>query len=170
VGTYLDKLETTVLKGGIPEDCAGFYGSANCDSLGGSTGPNPKWRHKLRLTWNTPYEYWWMSNLGLSVQWRFFDSVQLDTLSSNPLLTNPLPSARPATDLSMGSRSYLDLLATFKIKDNYSFRIGVNNVLDQDPPLVGQSNCPTPSCNQNVYPQTYDSLGRYIFFGITADF
>ena len=94
-----------------------------------------------------------------------------------------MASARPATDLSMGSRSYLDLLATFKIKDNYSFRIGVNNVLDQDPPLTGAggttnpatgqlfpSNCPAGACNQNVYAQMYDTLGRYIFVGLTADF
>jgi outer membrane receptor protein involved in Fe transport len=166
VGTYLDKLETTVLKGGQPEDCAGLYGSANCDSLGGSTGPNPKWRHKARLTWNTPYQYWWMSNLALSAQWRFFSSVKADTTSSNPLLAG----TTPPTDVKLGARSYMDLLATFKIKDNYSFRFGVNNVLDQDPPLAGQSNCPTPSCNQNVYPQTYDSLGRYFFMGLTVDF
>jgi outer membrane receptor protein involved in Fe transport len=68
------------------------------------------------------------------------------------------------------------------VKDNYSFRIGVNNVLDQDPPLTGAggtnpsggtnfpSNCPSFGCNQNVYAQTYDALGRYIFVGVTADF
>jgi outer membrane receptor protein involved in Fe transport len=168
VGTYLDKLVTTVLKGGIPEDCAGLYGSSSCDSLGGSTGVNPKWRHKLRLTWNTPYEYKWMSNLALSLQWRYFDSVSLDANQSNPLLNNV--NFQAATDSTLGSRSYIDLLATFKIKDNYSFRIGVNNVLDNDPPLAGSSNCPAGPCNQNVYAQTYDALGRYFFFGITADF
>ena len=86
--------------------------------------------------------------------------------SSDPALKG----AVAATDAKLGSRSYLDLLATFKLKDNYSLRIGVNNVLDQDPPLAGQSNCPAGPCNQNVYAQLYDALGRYIFFGITADF
>jgi iron complex outermembrane receptor protein len=166
VGTWLEKLETTVLKGGVPEDCAGLYGSANCDALGGSTGPNPKWRHKLRVTWNTPFEYGWIGNLALGAQWRYYGAVKADTTSSNPLLAG----TTPATDAKLDSRSYLDLLATFKIKDNYSLRIGVNNVLDQDPPLAGQSNCPAGPCNQNVYAQTYDALGRYIFFGITADF
>ena len=75
-----------------------------------------------------------------------------------------------ATDKTMGSRSYLDLLATFKVKDNYSFRVGVNNVLDQDPPVVGQKACAPVICNQEIYPGTYDGLGRYIFVGLTADF
>ncbi len=165
VGTYLDKLETTVLNGQATIDCAGLYG-ATCTTLGGSATPNPKWRHKFRVTWNTPYEFKWMSNLAFSAQWRYFSSVDLDATSSDPNLTGPVP----ATDAKLGSRSYLDLLATFKVKDNYSFRFGVNNVLDQDPPLTGAANCAPVVCNQNIYPQMYDSLGRYVFVGLTADF
>jgi outer membrane receptor protein involved in Fe transport len=165
VGTWLDTLETTLLKGGSAIDCAGFFG-ATCSSLGGSSNPNPKWRHKARLTWNTPYEAGWFGNLGLSAQWRYFSKVDLDATSSDP----QLKGAVPATDARLGSRSYLDLLATFKVKDNYSFRVGVNNVLDQDPPLTGAANCPAGACNQNVYAQMYDVLGRYIFVGLTADF
>jgi outer membrane receptor protein involved in Fe transport len=167
VGTYLDKLETTVLNGTPAIDCAGLYG-ATCTTLGGSASPNPKWRHKLRVTWNTPFEWGWFGNLGLSAQWRFFSSVTLDAFNSQPALNNP--GGQFPTDARFGARSYLDLLATFKVKDNYSFRVGVNNVLDQDPPLTGSNNCPTGACNQNVYAQMYDTLGRYIFVGLTADF
>jgi outer membrane receptor protein involved in Fe transport len=166
VGTYLDTLETTILNGSTPVDCAGLYGAQCSNALGGATSPNPHWRHKLRVTWNTPYEYQWMSNLAFSLQWRFYGGTDLDVSSSNPVLSGTVP----ATDAHLDSRSYLDLLATFKIKDNYSFRIGVNNVLDQDPPLTGANSCPAGPCNQNVYAQMYDTLGRYFFFGITADF
>ena len=62
VGTYLDKLETKVLNDSPAIDCAGLYGST-CSTLGGSATPNPKWRHKLRLTWNTPYDMGWFGNL-----------------------------------------------------------------------------------------------------------
>jgi len=51
--------------------------------------------------------------------------------------------------------------------DNVTFRAGVNNILDSDPPLspsVGTTG------NNNTYPQLYDSLGRYFFFGVTANF
>ncbi len=164
VGTYLDTLETTVLDGQAPIDCAGFYGST-CASLAGNAGANPKWRHKMRVTWNTPYEFRWMSNLGLSAEWRYFSGVDVDTASSDPRL-----AGTPAATDHFSARGYLDLLATFKIKDNYSFRVGVNNVLDQDPPLTGSAACPGGPCNQNIYPQVYDGLGRYMFMGLTADF
>jgi outer membrane receptor protein involved in Fe transport len=165
VGTWLEKLETTSLKGGTAADCAGLYG-ATCSGLGGSINPNPQWRHKLRLTWNTPYEMGWFGNLALGLQWRYFGEVKVDRSSSNAQLAGPFA----ATDAKLGSRNYLDLLATFKVKDNYSFRVGVNNVLDQDPPLTGANSCPAGPCNQNVYAQMYDSLGRFIFVGLTADF
>jgi iron complex outermembrane receptor protein len=165
VGTYLDKLETTILTGGPAIDCAGLFG-ATCSTLGGNPNPNPKWRHKARVTWNTPFEAGWFGNLGLSAQWRFYSEVKVDGTSSDPALTAPVQ----ATDAKLSARSYLDLLATFKIKDNYSFRVGVNNVLDQDPPITGSNNCAPVACNQNVYAQMYDSVGRYIFVGVTADF
>jgi iron complex outermembrane receptor protein len=165
VGTWLDKLETTVLDGDAPIDCAGYYGST-CSSLGGSNSPNPHWRHKMRVTWNTPFEFGPFGGVGLSAQWRYYSSVDLDATSSDPRLAGDVP----ATDAKLGARSYLDVLATFKVKDNYSFRIGVNNVLDKDPPLTGANNCPAGPCNQNVYAQMYDTLGRYIFVGLTADF
>ncbi len=74
------------------------------------------------------------------------------------------------SDAKFAAQSYIDLLATWKIKDQYSFRAGVNNVFDNDPPLTGSSNCPAGPCNQNIYPQVYDGLGRYFFVGLTADF
>jgi outer membrane receptor protein involved in Fe transport len=48
-----------------------------------------------------------------------------------------------------------------------SFRLGVNNVFDDDPP------CPpawAPPATANTYPQTYDAFGRYFFAGVTLDF
>ncbi len=165
VGTWLDKLETTPLKGDKPIDCAGLYG-ALCSALGGSPNPNPEWRHKARLTWNTPFEYNWLGGVGLSAQWRYFSSVDLDATSSDPALAGTVFP----TDKKFGARSYIDLLATWKIKDAYNFRAGVNNVFDKDPPITGSSNCPTGPCNQNIYPQVYDGLGRYFFVGLTAEF
>ena len=49
-------------------------------------------------------------------------------------------------------------------------RIGINNLTDEDPPLVGQSNCPSVYCNGNTFPQVYDTLGRYGFVSVTVDF
>jgi outer membrane receptor protein involved in Fe transport len=165
-GTWLDKLETTVQKGGTPFDCAGYYGAICSGAATNSGSPNPEWRHKMRVTWNTPFEYGMFGGVGLSAQWRYFASVKLDATSDQPGLAGPFG----ASDAKLGARSYFDLLATFKVKDSYSFRVGVNNVFDKDPPITGANSCPAGPCNQNVYAQMYDSMGRYIFVGLTADF
>ncbi|MBW8815551.1 MAG: TonB-dependent receptor [Caulobacterales bacterium] len=168
VGTYLKSLETQNLPGDKYFDCAGLYGTI-CSVSGGLSSPNPKWRHKVRLTWNTPFEYGdWIKSVGLSVQWRHFSKVGLDAYDADPQLNNT--GLQYATDRVLGSRDYIDMTATWTVKDNLKFRLGVNNVFDKDPPLNGSSNCPTGPCNGNTWPQVYDSFGRYIFFGLSADF
>ncbi|MBL8771596.1 MAG: TonB-dependent receptor [Phenylobacterium sp.] len=162
VGTYLDKLQTKPLPGDAYYDCAGLYGTV-CGV------PGPEWRHKLRLTWNTPFEYGdWIKSLNLSVQWRHFNKATLDAYSNDPQLNNT--GIQYESDRVLGSRDYIDLTATWTVRDNLNFRFGVNNVFDVDPPLTGSSNCPTGPCNGNTWPQVYDSFGRYVFLGLSADF
>ena len=165
-GTYLDTLITQPLPGGPSYDCAGLYGLV-C-TAGSSTAPAPRWRHKLALTWNTPWSYGdWFKSLSFRGQWRYFSKVTLDAFDSNPQLNNPanqLPNER-----TLASQNYIDLNANFTIHNNLNFRVGVNNVFDKDPPLVG-TNCAATFCNGNTYPQVYDALGRFLYVGLTADF
>ena len=161
-GTWLDRI---VIDTGISEpfDCAGLYGAV-CAS---NNGPNPVWRHKLRLTWNAP------GGLGLSAQWRYFSGVLLDRASDEPGLGGefaPFNERLPA-------QSYFDLTLTARIGDHYNFRLGVNNILDRDPPIFGTNGvssvvnaCVLPFCSGNTYPNVYDAMGRYIFAGVTLDF
>jgi outer membrane receptor protein involved in Fe transport len=159
VGTWLDKLSIKPLPDSEAIDCVGRYGPI-CSASGGLSSPNPEWRHKARLTWNTPFAYGdWVSSVGLSAQWRHFGGVKLNEDGSGP-----------ATDAKLPTRDYLDLTLTWTMKDTANFRLGVNNVFDKDPPLVGSGACPTGPCNGNTYPQMYDSFGRYLFLGLTADF
>ncbi len=159
-GTYLASLETEQLPGsGQKFDCAGYYGIANCGT------PNPVWRHSARLTWNTP---WWGAQI--SGRWRYFGSVKVDYLSSNPLLSGDLAANGAIPDAKLGAQNYFDLTFSFKVKDNYQFRVGVENIFDVTPPIVGADECPTGPCNGNVWSQVYDSLGRYIFVGLTATY
>ncbi|MGB6309063.1 MAG: hypothetical protein WBF89_14865, partial [Steroidobacteraceae bacterium] len=67
--------------------------------------------------------------------------------------------------------SYFDLTASVKLADKLSLRLGVNNLLDKSPPLVGTTNIAAPPTgNNNTYPGVYDSLGRYLFAEVTAQF
>jgi iron complex outermembrane receptor protein len=169
VGTWLDKLDSASLPGDPTTDCAGLYG-ALCSALGGSPIPNPEWRHKARISWTTPLSYdEWVKDFRVSLQWRYFGKVKLDTTSSQPELGGNSPGG-PATDLKLATQSYFDLSFSWNMRDNVSMRAGVNNLFDNDPPLNGSSNCPSGPCNGNTWPQMYDALGRFLFIGATLDF
>jgi iron complex outermembrane receptor protein len=161
VGTWLDSLQTQPLPGGPSYDCKGLYG-LTCGE------PAPAWRHTSRLTWNTPYSYGdWLKQLSFSAQWRYFAKVSLDAFNANPQLSNP--GNQFAIERNLPSENYIDLTANFTIHNNLNFRVGVNNVFDKDPPLVG-TNCSATVCSGNTFPQVYDALGRFFFVGLSADF
>jgi len=153
-GTWLDELVTEPIagSGSVGDyDCAGLYGS-DC------TAPNPEWRHNARLTWATPW------NLDLSVAWRYFDEVLIDNADPNPLITGDYNEF----DKTLDAQNYIDIAGTYSFLENYELRVGINNVMDEDPPLSTQVG--SGAGNGNTYPQVYDALGRYVFMGVTAKF
>ncbi|HWJ58393.1 MAG TPA: TonB-dependent receptor [Sphingomicrobium sp.] len=147
-------------------DCASFFG-ATCGT------PNPKYRHKLRVGFTLP------NGLGISGQWRYFSAVRNDTLSSDCDL-NTGTTAGGATcasfansspgDARLPAQSFFDLALTARIADRYNFRLGANNIFDRSPPVAGGDVVGPPSGNGNTFPQVFDSLGRFIFAGVTVDF
>ena len=168
VGTWLDELSSEPLRGDEPFDCAGLYGTI-CSVTAGFSAPNPKWRHKARITWNAPFTYGdWFKDFSVSLQWRHFDKVKLDAFDDHPRLNDPRIAYE--TDRVLKSRDYFDLATSWTISDNINVRAGVNNLFDVNPPLTGSSNCPTGPCNGNTWPQVYDAMGRFFFLGATADF
>jgi len=159
IGTLLDSYK---VDNGLTQiyDCAGYFGPT-CGT------PAPKWRHKARLSFNAS------NGLGASLQWRYFGSVDTEYKNSSQTLNGNFYNFNS----SIAAQSYFDLALTAKVGDKFRFQFGVNNVLDRQPPLVhsgsgtfGASNCASVVCNGNSYPGTYDSLGRYIYSGITLDF
>jgi outer membrane receptor protein involved in Fe transport len=159
VGTWLDEL---AIDNGISEvyDCAGYYGPT-CGT------PSPVWRHKVRLTYTAP------DGIGLSAQWRYFSGVDVE--NKNPSST--LNQAFAPFNERIPSQSYFDLTLTARIGDHYNFRLGVNNILDREPPIIGANGtstvinaCPGVTCSGNTFPNVYDAMGRYIFAGVTLDF
>lgn len=158
VATMLDSLEFTPQQG-VTYDCAGLYGSV-------CLVPAPEWRHKFDTTWRTPW-----AGIDVTLSWRYFDEVKRDAEDSNEFLSflGRVDGVQP-TDSRLGSRSYFDLTSSMTLADRYTLRLGVNNLLDKDPPLNGSTSCPTGPCNGNTWPQMYDALGRQIFGMVTIDF
>jgi len=151
VGTILDKLEVEPVKGDGTYDCAGLYGFT-CGT------PSPKWRHKARASWATPWD------VDLALTWRYLGEVSIDTTSSSPLLRG----TPVAVDRVLGKRDYFDLAAAWQATKRLTLSGGINNVLDKDPPLSG--NTPTGFGNGNTFPQVYDTLGRRVFMNATYKF
>jgi outer membrane receptor protein involved in Fe transport len=144
-------------------DCAGYYG-ATCGN------PLPKWRSKVRLGFQMP------NGIGISTQWRYYGKVTNEGFSNDDVLNNPNvqpgPNGVGLLNGHVSPQSYFDLAGTFTVGDHYNLRLGVNNILDKDPPLFTTSfgSCAVVSCNGNTYPGVYDTLGRYFFVGATLNF
>jgi iron complex outermembrane recepter protein len=65
------------------------------------------------------------------------------------------------------SYSYLDLSTTWSVGKVLTFRAGINNVLDKDPPLINTVLVPGGQANTN---DVYDLFGRQLFVAFTARF
>jgi outer membrane receptor protein involved in Fe transport len=158
-GTALQNLITTPVAGGGSYDCKGLFGST-CGAA------NPAWRHVFNATWSTPWDA-----LDVTLRWRYIGSDKSELTSSNPFL-NGTPYL-PLSNIS--SYNYIDLTGALDLYKNIRLQIGVNNVMDKDPPLVVGADCSTSSpaganCNGNTFPGVYDAMGRYIFMEVTAKF
>ncbi len=155
LGTKVQEFVIEPFTGGGSYDCAGIYGTT-CGT------PTPEWRHTLRTTWETPWD------VSLSLNWRHIGEAGFDQNSTNPFLTGP------GTTIDILPKfDYFDISGTWNINENLRFRAGINNVADKDPPVVDsnfQGISGPPFGNGNTYPGTYDSLGRVVFMGLTADF
>jgi iron complex outermembrane receptor protein len=164
-GTRLINLGTQPLTGGPAYDCAGYYGTT-CGA------PNAKWRHVFNTTWATPW-----SGFDLTARWRFLSGADSEQISPNSQLAGTnLPLTQHIKPFN-----YFDLSADMSLYKMFKLQVGVNNVLDKDPPIIASggggfaSDCPTitpngSSCNGNTFPGTYDALGRFFFARVTAQF
>ena len=154
IGTYLmhQKIDT----GLYAYDCVGYFGN-QCGN------PTPTWRHMVRLSWETRF------NTVFTLGWRMVGGVTNDDGSSNPAIGDPANVALlKANDIyTISAQNYLDLAATYKLTKHYQFVLGVNNVLDKEPPLA-------PGMSNNDYGAgfygTYDSLGRYVHVSMQFTF
>jgi outer membrane receptor protein involved in Fe transport len=164
VGSILNDFLVETLPGDPSFDCAGYYGAVCTGSATPAGSPLNKYKHKMRVTWRTPW------NLDASLSWRHLSSADVDSSSDEIVENGGEGGGVFKADQTLDAMDYIDLAAIWRARTGLSFRAGVNNVFDEDPPLVGQQNCPGTVCNGNTFPQVYDALGRYVFIGLTADF
>jgi outer membrane receptor protein involved in Fe transport len=141
IGTYMMTKETTPLPS-APEtayDCVGLV-SGRCFA-------SPEWRHVASATYDS--NEWW----AVTGRWRYYDE-----------LTYPDTTDLIAND-NLKVEQYFDLSAIVRFMGNHDVRFGVNNVLDEEPPLVGGTL--VGGINNANSIAIYDQLGRYFFANAT---
>jgi outer membrane receptor for ferrienterochelin and colicin len=113
------------------------------------------------VTWNTPW------NITTRLQWRYIGGSTLDNNSTQTALYEGFLGEVDQPDGTLPAISYLDLSGAWRINTLLTVRAGIDNILDQDPPLISQ--LVTGIGAPNTYP-TYDLLGRRLFISATAKF
>jgi iron complex outermembrane receptor protein len=160
-GTYVGSFVTEPYPAGPGRPASGNY---NCAGYFGATcgQPLPKLRTTLTATWETP-----IRSLDVGLRWRHFGNTEVDLANPSPLLAGSFQKSYQYT----GTRDYLDLTANYALFKSVRLLVGVNNVLDKDPPILPTSAFGSLVLfNGNTWPQTYDTLGRFVFVNLKADF
>ena len=138
---------------------AEFFRANDCVGLAGNTctAPDPEFRFVQNTRWsNGP----WTVNL----RWQYLSEITNDSIELDG--TSPTAFGRP----TFGSFSYFDLAALYNVNENLTVRAGVYNLLDKEPPIVGNDYGGTLENSGNTYPATYDPIGRYFNVGFNASF
>jgi iron complex outermembrane receptor protein len=135
---------------GVNIACAGLFGS-QCGE------PQNRLKGNLRTTWTDP-----TGDLSISVLWRYIGAVGYERyrLSAPAALLSPTEN--------IGAKNYFDLAGTYNLSSTLQLRGGVRNLLGQAAPIVDEAIAPASNVSGNTFPNTYDALGRQIFFGVTA--
>jgi iron complex outermembrane receptor protein len=135
-------------------DCKGRFGAA-CGSSPGEPGPLPAVRWTQRTTWS------FLDKFEVTALWRHLGSVSVE----EGAWEDTFPAFR-----KIDSFDYLDLYGSWKILDNVKVSLGIVNLFDEDPPIVGNEAADTRSNSGNTFPSHYDTLGRIYSIGFRANF
>ncbi|MEW6338003.1 MAG: TonB-dependent receptor, partial [Acidobacteriota bacterium] len=160
IGTYL--LKNTTDTGLFRYDCVGYFGDICNNFYGVAYGLTPDWRHLARVSWET-------GSLALSLGWRMLSEMTHESASSDEGLSDP--DSRELWEVNgsytIPAAHYFDIAANYKISNNLQFTLGVNNILDKEPPLGSGID------NDDYGPGfwgAYDVYGRYIHSAIQFTF
>jgi len=126
---------------GVNRECVGFF-STNCGGVG-SGALNPEFSFNWRNTVN--YDV-----LALSLNWRWIDSFEVEPAQAG--------NFQPEFE-SIEAFSYFDLTLRADL-DPLTVVLGIQNLFDKQPPIVGSNIGSTANNSGNTFPNVYDIRGR----------
>ncbi|HEX3429506.1 MAG TPA: TonB-dependent receptor [Rhizomicrobium sp.] len=175
IGTWLDTLVNEAVPATPLTAALVAHSSYNCAGLFGTIcGDAPKWRHKFRVTWATPFD------VQVSLQWRYNGAVSLDAdtstrlIGGGPGLTQcgsfTVAGLGDCADAHISSYSYFDLAVAWTVRSGVELRAGANNIFDIEPPVLSDFAVPLSTGNGNTFTGGYDVLGRTLFCSVTVKY
>ncbi len=121
-------------------ECAGHFGQLVCGN------PQPTWKWSSRLSWID-------GPLTTSLRWRHLGAVRDDDPDTDYVVER------------LKSYNVFDLSLGFDVTEQFSLAMGVNNIFDKKPQLIGDN-----QEQANTYPGVYDVLGRDFFVSASLKF
>ena len=142
-GNWTNSSKFQATPSSIDRECVGFY-STNCASI------QPEFSFTQRTTLM-------FDDVDVSLLWRYVDGVEVEPLVAGTFL--------PEFE-TIEAEHYFDLTVRAQAMTNLQFTIAALNIFDNQPKLVGSNIGATAYNSGNIYPSTYDPLGRR--FSVTA--
>lgn len=167
-GNWTNSSTFQAIPGAVDRECVGFF-STNCGSI------QPEFSFSTRGTLQ-------FEKFDVSLLWRYIDGVQLEPLvddlglflgspelDANGVPTggvvSPADASSPFTDFTeIGAEHYFDLTARYQVFEFLELTAAVINIFDNDPTVVGSDIGTTAFNSGNIFPSTYDPLGRRFSF------
>jgi iron complex outermembrane recepter protein len=144
VSTWQDEDVSRTLPNLPVIDCAGRY-SGTCS--GDGVRITPDFRGLLRTMWNT-------GPLSLVAELSIIGDLKL------------APNAIPNQNGTLSEEMYLDVSGKYQFTDQVKLVVGVNNALDNAPPVIGF----TGGGDSNTNIPLFDPLGRRYYAGVSVTF
>jgi outer membrane receptor protein involved in Fe transport len=139
VGTYTTESTFVPFAGGDPIECEGQFG-LDCGE------PLPEYKHRMTFNWSK-------DKITTQLLWRYVGEVKDDDVDTTYFIE------------TIDGTHYFDGVVSYSVNDNYRVSLGVDNLFDEKPPIIGDN-----QEQANTYPATYDVFGRTYFLRARANF
>ncbi|MFT4256726.1 MAG: TonB-dependent receptor [Pseudoxanthomonas sp.] len=148
-GTYALKKDESPLAG-VSYDCVGLV-NEDCGSA------NYKWRHVASLRYA-------IDRYSVGLRWRYIG--ELDSYNTDGSAVSDYFLSNNGNKLD--AYNYFDLSGSIDFGEGITWTLGVNNIADKEPPMVGTTLSGTFGNGNSL--NGYDQAGRYIFTSVSLKF
>lgn len=175
-GNYTFSSQFQASPTGVNRDCVGFY-SVNCGIATGNIQPEFSWNQRTTLSFD---------DIDVSLLWRHIDRVEYEgqagdfaargftadttvngvvVRGNRNLFVGNITGVGPLAGRSVNFNrikafDYFDLTIRAGLTENLDLTVGVTNLLDKQPPILGGNAGTTTANGGNTFPSTYDVVGR----------